>query len=193
VWCADRGIGRNPQHPQSDHLEFTRGGMSRAWPFPSDAAQVPQFVSTLLSAVRPRPVLVFPKDGVWSLGRSGGIVAAESRLDVRGPRVRVPAGLRGAVWFNSTDWNELCAMLFLQITLGPSVQIDTIVIPESGNAILYFEQRRVVWVTVRGPGHARRRGRRDGWRRLSPADGANPARPIEGRDLEFPPRHWANG
>jgi hypothetical protein len=57
----------------------------------------------------------------------------------------VPAGLRGAVGFNSTDWNELCSMLFLQVTLGPYARIDASVIPENGSAVLSFEHDRIVW------------------------------------------------
>jgi len=57
--------------------------------------------------------------------------------------------MRGAVGFNSTDWNELCAMLFLQVTLGPCVHVDAIVIPENASAILYLEHHQVVWTEFR--------------------------------------------
>ena len=40
-------------------------------------------------------------------------------------------------------------MLFLQITIGPSVLIDTIVVPENGSAVLYFERHDVVSVAFR--------------------------------------------
>jgi hypothetical protein len=151
VWTADRGIGRDPQVPHSEHLVFAGGrGVSGYWPYPDAASGVPHFVGTLLSAVRPNDrYWVYPERGYWSLGRD-----AESWPQTRVWRatvhaIGVPAGLRGAVGFNSTDWNELCAMLFLQITLGPSVHIDTIVIPETGNAVLYFEHHNVVWGTFR--------------------------------------------
>lgn len=151
VWTSDRGIGRNPSHPESDHLVFTAGGgLERFWSYPSKAERVPHFVSTLLGAIRPNDrYWVYPARGAWSLGR-----ATESwpQSRVWAATVRalgVPAGLRGAVGFNSTDWNELCAMMFLQVTLGPSVPIDTVVVPENGSAILYFEHHGAVWCAVR--------------------------------------------
>jgi hypothetical protein len=150
VWCADRGIGRNPQSPKSDHLIFTKGEFCKHWAYPSEAAQVPHFVGTLLSAVRPNDrYWVYPKDGVWSAVRPAES-SPESRVWMTTVHaLGVPAGLRGAVWFNSTDWNALCAMLFLQVTLGPSVHIDTVVVPENASAILYFEHNRVVSVAFR--------------------------------------------
>lgn len=150
AWAADRGIGRNPKYPQSDHLAFTAGGVSRHWPYPSAASTVPHFVATLLSAVRPNDrYWVFPDRGVWSLGREAESWPQTRVWTTAVHAIGVPVGLRGAVGFNSTDWNALCAMLFLQITLGPSVLIDTIVIPENGSAILYFEHHHVVWVALR--------------------------------------------
>lgn len=151
VWTADRGIGRNPQHPESDHLVFTAGGgVSRSWRYPSVASHGPHFVSTLLTAVRPNDrYWLYPNRGVWSSGREAE-ARPQTRVWMAGVHaLGVPPGLRGAVGFNSTDFNELCAVLFLQITVGPSVHIDTIVIPENGSAVLYFEHHHVVWVALR--------------------------------------------
>jgi hypothetical protein len=150
VWTADRGIGRNPQDPQSEHLVFTSGGVGTHWPYPGEVARVPHFVGTLLAAVRPNDrYWVYPTQGVWSLGREAESLP-QNRIWTAAVRAfGVPAGLRGAVGFNSTDWNELCAMLFLQVTLGPSVLIDMIVIPENGSAVLYFEHHKVVVAAFR--------------------------------------------
>jgi hypothetical protein len=150
VWAADRGIGRNPAHPESQHLVFAASGCSRYWPYPAEASRVPHFVATLLSAVRPNDrYWVYPDRGVWSLGREAESWP-ETRVWMTSVRaLGLPAGHRGAVGFNSTDWNELCATLFLQVTLGPSVRIDTIVVPENGSAVLYFEHRHVVWAAFR--------------------------------------------
>ena len=151
VWAADRGIGRHPQDPQSEHLVFTAGtGVSRYWPYPKEAARVPHFVAALLTAVRPNDrYWVYPARGAWSLGREAEAWPQSRVWSSAVHALGVLAGLRGAVGFNSTDWNALCAMLFLQITLGPSVRIDTLVVPELANAILYFEHHAVVWVTLR--------------------------------------------
>ncbi len=150
VWTADRGIGRNPQYPQSDHLVFTAESVSRYWPFPRAASDVPRFVSTLLSAVRPNDrYWVYPDRGVWTHGREADSWPQTRVWATAVHAIGVPAGLRGAVGFNSTDWNALCAMLFLLVTLGPSVLIDTLVIPEHGHALLYFEHHQVVWVAFR--------------------------------------------
>lgn len=150
VWAADRGIGRNPQLSSSDHLVFTAGGVSRYWPYPSAAPEVPHFVSTMLSAIRPNDrYWVYPERGAWSLGREADAWPQTRVWRTTVHALGVPAGHRGAVGFNSTDWNELCAMLFLQIALGPSVHVDTIVIPENGSAVLYFEHHHVVWGALR--------------------------------------------
>lgn len=146
VWAADRGIGRGPQDRPSERLIITAGGVGGRWPYPAAASQVPQFVSTLLSAVRPNErYWVYPERGLWTPARD---IESRPQSRVWTSTVRalgVQAGLRGAVGFNSTDWNELCAMLFLQITLGPHVHIDARVIPETGHAVLNFEQDHVVW------------------------------------------------
>jgi len=146
VWTADRGIGRTTRDGHSDRLAFTAGGVGGQWPYPGAAARVPEFASTLLSAVRRHErYWVSPERGVWSPGRDTE-AGPECRVWMTTVKaLGVPAGLRGAVGFNSTDWNELCAMLFLQITLGPCVRIEASVIPETGNAVLNFEHDRAVW------------------------------------------------
>lgn len=154
VWTADRGIGRNPQDPQSDHLAFAAGGVTRFWPYPTAAAEVPHFIGTLLSAVRPNDrYWVYPSRGAWSLGREADAWPQTRVWKAAVHALGVPAGMRGAVGFNSTDWNELCAMLFLQVTLGPSVQVDAIVIPENASAILYLEHHQVVWTEFKDQAH----------------------------------------
>src|SRR5882672_64291 len=139
VWIADRGIGRSPKDPHSDRLVFAAGGVGGRWLYPGAAARVPEFVSTLLSAVRRNePYWVYPERGVCAPGRD---IESEPQGRVWMTTARalgVSAGLRGAVGFNSTDWNELCTMLFLQVTLGPQVGIDMSVIPETGSAVLSF-------------------------------------------------------
>ncbi len=146
VWIADRGIGPAPQNGHSDRLAFTAGGVGRRWPYPEANSEVPDFVSTLLSAVRRNErYWVYPNQGLWSPGRETE-PSPKSRVWITTARaLGLPAGHRGAVGFNSTDWNELCSMLFLQITLGPHVRIDASVIPETGHAVLSFEHDRAVW------------------------------------------------
>jgi hypothetical protein len=151
VWAADRGVGRPPEAPQSEHLIFKAGtGVRRTWPYPREAARVPHFVATLLTAIRPNDrYWVYPSRGVWSLGREAEAWPQSRVWSSTVHALGVPAGMRGAVGFNSTDWNALCAMLFLQITLGPSVRVDTLVVPEIANAILYFEHNEAVSVALR--------------------------------------------
>lgn len=150
IWTADRGIGRDPNDSESEQLVFKAGGVNKCWRYPEEASRVPHFVGSLLTAVRPSDrYWVYPNRGSWSLGREAEL-SPQSRVWMTAVRAfGVPAGMRGAVGFNSTDWNELCAMLFLQITLGPSVLIDTTVIPENGSAVLYFEHHHVVWGSFR--------------------------------------------
>jgi hypothetical protein len=151
VWASDRGIGRDPARPESEHLVFKGdGGAVRRWPYPSEAARVPQFVATLLGAIRPNDrYWVYPERGVWSLGREAEAWPEPRVWMVTARALGVPAGLRGAVGFNSTDWNALCAMLFLQITLGAAARIETLVVPEIANAILYFDRDQGVSVALR--------------------------------------------
>jgi hypothetical protein len=146
VWIADRGIGRSPKDGHPERLVFIAGGVGGRWPYPGAAARVPEFVATLLSAVRRNErYWVYPERGVWSPGRETES-EPQARVWMTTARVLgVPAGLRGAVGFNSTDWNELCSMLFLQVTLGPYARIDASVIPENGSAVLSFEHDRIVW------------------------------------------------
>jgi hypothetical protein len=143
---ADRGIGRPPKDGQPDRIAFTAGGVGGRWAYPGAASRVPEFVSTLVSAVRRNErYWMYPERGVWSPARE---IESEPQARVWTTTARVlgvPPGLRGAVGFNSTDWNELCSMLFLHVTLGPHVRIDATVIPENGSAVLRFEQDRSVW------------------------------------------------
>ena len=146
VWAADRGIGRSSQDGHPDRMVFTAGGVASCWPYPGAAPLVPDFVSTMLSAIRRNErYWVYPDRGVWSPGRETESSPQSRVWMTTAHALGVPAGLRGAVGFNSTDWNELCSMLFLQITLGPHVRIDASVIPETGSAVLKFELDRVVW------------------------------------------------
>lgn len=146
VWTADRGIGRSPKGGPSDRLAFAAGGVGGRWHYPGAASRVPDFVSTLLSAVRRNErYWVHPERGIWSPGRDTESEPQARVWTTTAHALGVPSGLRGAVGFNSTDWNELCSMLFLLITLGPHVRIDAIVIPETGSAVLSFERDRVVW------------------------------------------------
>lgn len=146
VWAADRGIGRGPQDRPSERLVFTTGGFDRGWRYPAAASEVPHFVSTLLSAVRPNErYWMYPERGLWSPARDTESLPQSKVWMTTARALGVPAGLRGAVGFNSTDWNELCSMLFLQITLGPHIHTDASVIPETGHAVLNFESDRVVW------------------------------------------------
>ena len=150
VWTADRGIGRNSRSPESGHLRFTAGGVSRCWLYPGVAAELPHFIGALLSAVRPNDrYWVYPARGAWSLGREADASPQTRVFRAAVHALGVPAGMRGAVGFNSTDWNELCAMLFLQVILGPSVGVDAIVIPENASAILYLDHHQVVWTEFR--------------------------------------------
>jgi hypothetical protein len=150
IWTSDRGIGRDPNHPDSEHLIFTAGGVSGNLACPGEAARVPQFLGALLSAVRPNDrYWVYPARGIWSLGREAESLPQSRIWTAAVKAFGVPAGLRGAVGFNSTDWNELLAMLFVQITIGPSVVIDTSVIPDNGSAVLHFEQAGAVSVAFR--------------------------------------------
>jgi len=151
TWAADRRIGRGSCYPESERLIFADGrGLSRFWTYPRKAADVPHFNRTLLDAVgRNEPHWLYPARGAWSLGREAD-AWPQTRIWTAAVRaLGVPAGLRGAVRFNSTDWDELSALLFLQVTLGPSAHIDTTVIPENGSAILYYEHHEVVWVEFR--------------------------------------------
>jgi hypothetical protein len=145
VWMADRGIGRSPKEGEADRLVFTAGGVGGRWSYPGAASRVPEFVSTLLTAVRRNErYWVYPERGVWSPARE---IESEPQARVWLTTARVlgvPPGTRGAVGFNSTDWNELCSMLFLQVTLGPTARMDASVIPENGSAVLSFEHDRFV-------------------------------------------------
>src|SRR5262249_47906329 len=119
---------------------------SRYWPYPGKAADVPRFNRTLLEAVRRNErYWVYPAKGAWSHGREADAWPQARVWATAVHALGVPAGLRGAIRFSSTDWNELSAMLFLQVTLGPSSHIDATVIPEDGSAILFFEHHEVVW------------------------------------------------
>jgi hypothetical protein len=146
IWAADRGMAPPRDDPQSHRLVFTRGPeLNRYWTYPSKAADVPRFNRALLDAVgRNEPYWVYPAKGAWSLGREADAWPQTRVWSAATHALGVPAGLRGAVRFNSTDWNELLAMLFLQVTLGPSARIDASVIPENGSSILFFEHREVV-------------------------------------------------
>ena len=149
---------RSGHRPVAEGAEKPIGSPSRPavtagrWAYPGAAVRVPEFVSTLLSAVRRNErYWVYPDRGVWSPGRD---IESEPQARVWMATVRalgLPAGLRGAVGFNSTDWNELLSMLFLQVTLGPQVRIDATVIPENGSAVLRFEQNRSVWGAFKDP------------------------------------------
>src|SRR5215831_15052522 len=71
VWAADRGIGRDPKSPHSDRLVFSGSrGATGSWTYPDRASDVPHFIGTLLTAVRPNDrYWVYPARGAWSLGR----------------------------------------------------------------------------------------------------------------------------
>ncbi len=150
-WAKARGIGPHPRYPNSSYLVFTGvAEHGRYWEYPEVAGSVPHFLETLLSSLGDEQRFwLFPGRGYWSLGQ-----AMESWSSTRAWRASIhalglPRGFVGAVGIDPAEKDVLLAMLFLQVTLGPAIMVDTLVVPESGAAILFFEHHAVVHVTVR--------------------------------------------
>src|SRR5688572_16905985 len=47
-WAAERGLGLDPQYPQSAVLDFRSGSESRFWLVPPEPQRRPYFLATLL-------------------------------------------------------------------------------------------------------------------------------------------------
>jgi hypothetical protein len=150
-WAGDRGIGRDAQFPDSEHLVFTGlSGDSRYWEYPQEASIIPLFIDTLLIAVgRRQRFWLYPGHGYWSLGGPSESWPQTQIWKASIHGLGVPMGLVGAVGIDAAQGDVLEALLFLQVTLGPSVYVDMIAIPEDGHFVLYFEHHKVVHVSFR--------------------------------------------
>lgn len=155
-WAASHGIGPDPRLPASqisNYLMFTQGDRdSRFWKYPNDVGAVPHFLNALIDAVGPeRRYWLYPARGHWLSDPR-----TESRPQGRVWRIilqelGVPVESVGAVAIDATERARLLAMLFLQVTLGPAVYVDSVVVPEDGSAVLFFEHHYVVHAEFHDP------------------------------------------
>jgi hypothetical protein len=157
-WAATRQLRYEKKHAGSDEFLFTDAEReSRYWLYPEQASEVPHFVNAIIKALGPKEhYWVYPNRGYWSLGQE-----AESWPQYQAwlPIIRgigIPEGFVGALCFETTDISKLSALLFLLITLGPSVHIDTFLVPEDGNTILYFSHHDVVHIEFRNDYHLKK-------------------------------------
>ncbi|MGO9953965.1 MAG: hypothetical protein ACLPN1_17375 [Dissulfurispiraceae bacterium] len=150
-WAAARQLRYEQKSAGSDEFLFAdTEGENRYWLYPEQASEVPHFVNAIIKALDPTEhYWVYPNRGCWSLGKK---VESWPQYQAWLPMIQglgISPGFIGALCFATTDISRLSALLFLQITLGPSVHIDTYLVPEDGNTILYFSHHDVVHIAFR--------------------------------------------
>jgi hypothetical protein len=153
-WATQHGIGPDPRFSASQtsqYLMFTSGEReSRFWEYPKEAGDVPHFVEALIAAVGSATrYWVYPPRGHWETDPQ-----TESWPQGRAWRVLLqglglPPATVGAVGVVAAERATLLAMLFLQVTLGPAVYVDSVLIPDDGSAVLFFEHHHVVHAEFR--------------------------------------------
>jgi hypothetical protein len=153
-WTASHGIGPDPRFPASqtsNYLMFTHGHRySRFWVYPKEVDDVPQFVDALISAVGSEaPYWLYPARGHWQSDPQTESWPQGRVWHGLLKGLGVPVDSVGAVAVDSTERATLLAMLFLQVTLGPAVYVDSVAIPEDGSAVLFFEHHHVVHAEFR--------------------------------------------
>jgi hypothetical protein len=136
-WLREAGIGPHPEYPDSGELVFTRvPDISRFW-LPSDVPNdLPNFLLTAAQTAS--------GDGAcWLYRRGGGSwyqgTKASSREEVIDRMLGaagVPANARGALKFESADWQQLLLVMLAFYTLGRHVANDLHLIPDNRSHVV---------------------------------------------------------
>lgn len=183
TWAAERGIGPDPRFPDAPYLTVLRGtGEGRFWEYPTER-DAPYFIKALIDAIGPDVrYWIYPANGYWEIDPSfaGHPPGRVWRTVLAGLGLPMPAV--GAVGVGAGERDALLAMLFLQVTLGPAIHVDSTVIPEDGSAVLFFEHHGVVHARCQEPS------------KLQSAIGvlatAGYSLPTEAPDATFKPVQW---
>lgn len=148
---AERGIIPDPQFPRLEHLIFRMNQDDlRYWEYPDEASKVPHFINAVVKAIgADQRYWIYPRCGAWSLGADAAAWPQSQIWRVLLRSMGIPDGFIGAVAMDPEERDSLLALLFLQVTLGPSAHIDTLVIPDAGDALIFFEHHEVVHMRFR--------------------------------------------
>lgn len=183
--AAERGITLNPRYPHSEYLFFQDNpGEFRYWEYPKEAARVPHFINAVVKTMGgEQRHWLYPVRGSWSLGADAEAWPQYRIWKTLLRSMGVADDFVGAVAVDPEERDLLLAFLFLQTLLGSSVYIDSYLIPDTGNGLLFFEHHEVVHLHFRNP--ERLRASVD----LMEAEGYS--LPIEPPDETFKPITWA--
>lgn len=183
-WAAERGISSDPRYPRFESLIFNDDpGDFRYWEYPQAASEAPHFINAMVKAMGvDQRYWLYPGRGCWSLGHDADSWPQSKIWKTLLQSIGVPDGFIGAVCVEPEERDVFFALLFLQVMLGPSVHIDMLVVPEAGDALLFFEHHKVVHMRFLNP--ARLRGV------ISAMEGAGYSLPLEPPDGTFKPIPW---
>lgn len=149
--AAERGITPDPRYPHSEHLFFQDNpGEFRYWEYPEEAARLPHFINAVVKAMGgEQRHWLYPVGGSWSLGDDAEAWPQYRIWKTLLRSMGIADDFTGAVAVDREERDLLLAFLFLQTLLGPFVYIDSFLIPDTGNGLLFFEHHKVVHMQFR--------------------------------------------
>lgn len=152
-WASTKGLGLDPQYPQSAVLGFQASSESRFWVVPREPECRPHFLASLIDLMGdwqtcyvwrhlgrwPDPKHVDPRD----------INDAVELLILKG--LGLPLGTRAVVQFARDERQALVTLLFSTTVFGWSVGEDLYVVPDHARQMLRTDHHDVVHALFADP------------------------------------------
>lgn len=186
-WAAIKGLGLDPQYPQSAVLTFQSESERRFWIVPPEPEARPAFLALLIDLLGDwRSCYVWRHLGGWPHPDhidAREINDAVEMLILRG--LGLPPGGTDVVQIDRSERASLVALLFSTTVFGWSVREDLYVVPDNARQIVDVGHHGAVHVSFADPGDV------NTWT-AKMSEGGFPL-PIEPPDATFKRPSWMVG
>ena len=151
-WAEVRGLGLDPQYPESAVLTFRPdAGNARFWCIPPEPERRPYFVASLLELLGDwRSCFVWRHLGSWP---SSDHLDPQRINDVVEYHILnglgLPVGTADVVEFERAEFSLLVTLLFSTTVFGWSVSEDLYVLPDHARYLLQTDHHNVIHVEYR--------------------------------------------
>ena len=154
VWAKGKGLGLDPQYPDSAVLDFQGGSDARFWNVPQQPDRRPYLIASLLALMGDwKTAYAWRHLGSWPHQNAAD---AERMNDVVQARILkgldMPLGTADVVAFDHRELDTLIALLFTTTVFGWSVGEDLYVVPDHARQILQTDHHGVIHISFRDAG-----------------------------------------
>jgi len=150
-WAVGKGLGLDPQYPDSAVLEFHGGSDSRFWCVPPQPELRPYLIASLLEQMGDwQPCYAWRHLGSWSDPSAVDMRHANDVVELRILKgLGIPLGTADVVAFDRNDLDTLATLLFSTTVFGWSVGEDLYVVPDHARQVLQTDHHGVNHVSFR--------------------------------------------